>query len=142
MNTIDELINKYNLSYGNAEKTYNSMNKHINEIHGVNKIIDIGYLGDGYKQVKTVCLVCGNENTQVIPKSKWYKVRTTCCNQERHRRVVSEKSRKAKKALWMNEGLKHIGKIYGDYEVIGIDATFEQALTTPKQTLGRPRKVV
>jgi len=139
MTTINELIYKYNLPEISAKQSYSYMLKRIGYMNGVNKITDIDYLDDLHKQVQLTCTECGNISYQVVRKGKWNKVRKTCpcqkMTRERCKKAEIEKSRKAKKASWLNIGLRHIGKIYGDYEIVGIDATALPPKATAKCTI-------
>lgn len=130
MTEYNDLINKHNLTPYNANQVLQTIDKHINDIHGVNRIIDIDYTDKDHKQITTECTVCGNINQQMIYKNKWYKVRTTCSDQIRHNKVISEKNLENKKAEYNT----YIGKIFGDYEIIAIDYNHTPFLATARCT--------
>jgi len=123
MTTINELIYKYNLPEISAKQSYSYMLKRIGYTNGINKITDIDYLDDLHKQVQLTCTECGNISYQVIRKGKWNKVRKTCPCQKEWREAILKNLQKSKRASAIEKARKHLGKQYGDYEIVDINTS-------------------
>lgn len=132
MTTVKELIEHYGIHPVQAEIIAESNNKHIGYQNGVNCITDIEYLGNGDRDIELTCTECGRITHQVIQKSKWYKTHKTCTCQRERRRAESEKSRKVKRALAIEKACSHLGKQYGDYEIVDINTSSSDIKATAR----------
>lgn len=119
MNSVKELV-----SYGIDEKTANNMianflNK-VGTINGDYEIVDITFHpGTRVRKVTLKCTKCGETiyRDMICGRNKWSELIKTCkkCKIAK-KNNAAEKSKKIKKELLEAE----IGKIYGDYKVVGI----------------------
>lgn len=92
--------------------------KHVGEMHGINKITDITYVGIGGNSViELTCTACGAKRTKDFRRgrNKWNELAKTCSCQKR---VLSEKEVAARKTY--NSNPEFLGKIYGNQKVIEI----------------------
>lgn len=79
MNTVEELVIDYGFSDSVAEYTIDSYQKHIGELHGELKIIDVNYIGGG-KTVALECVNCGDTIERFMKRSvsKWHELKKIC----------------------------------------------------------------
>lgn len=119
MNSVEELV-----SYGIDEKTANNMianfQSKVGTINGDYEIVDITFHpGTRIRKVALKCTKCGETiyRDMICGRNKWSELIKTCkkCKITEKNKAV-EKFQKSKKDLLESE----IGKIYGDYKVIGI----------------------
>ena len=120
MNTREDLIA---LGLGDLalSKIIESQQKHIGELHGVNRITDITYLGVGEGSViELTCTECGNVRTKnyVSGRNRWSELAKTCSCQKR---VLSEKEKAVRKEY--NNNPENVGKVFGNQKVTGIDCS-------------------
>lgn len=87
MNTIDELINIYKLPIGTAKWFIDSNIRHINELHGINKITDIRYIDRDTKEIELTCNKCGNKKYKIMRKghNKYAELSMTCICQKKNK---------------------------------------------------------
>lgn len=123
MTTVQELINHFGIHPVNAEMMVESYNRRIGYQNGINRVTDIEYIDSDSKDVELTCTECGYVSHKIIKSNKWYKIRKTCPCQKRRKQIESENLRKAKRASKIEKARKHLGKIYGDYEIVDIDAS-------------------
>ena len=124
MNTREDLI-ALGLEDLALSKIIESQQKHIGELHGVNRITDITYLGVGEGSViELTCTECGNVRTKnyVSGRNRWCELAKTCSCQKR---VLSEKEKAVRKEY--NNAPENVGKVFGNLTVVEI-------IATPKQT--------
>lgn len=122
MNTIEELTDKYKLDIKTAQRMIDGYKKRIGVVNGVMLIDDITYIGDGTKEVKLVCTLCGKVYTHPMKtdRNKWSELRKTCnCEEERQMRQKQREEReKEKKREYLAKIENEKGKVYGDFTIV------------------------
>lgn len=118
MNTLEELVNIYNIHESNARLMLDNYSKRIGQINGDYTITDITYKGFERREVEITCNKCGKVVVKnlVNGKNKWSELARNCefC------KSVSKNSEKTKKAL-RNDDYSFIGKVYGTFLVKGFE---------------------
>lgn len=123
MTTVKELIDNYGIYLANAEMIIESYNKRIGYQNGVNRVTDIEYIDSHTKDVELTCTECGCITHQLIRNNKWYKIHKTCPCQKERREAVLKNLQKSKRASAIEKARKHLGKQYGDYEIVDINTS-------------------
>lgn len=157
MNTFEELIEN-GLSQHNANRIIEECNKRIGTINGVYLIKDITYDFKSKGKVVTLeCMKCGAEiqRTMISGRNKWSELIKTCQWVD----MVVQANNKRPPEEWKIRGKKYefkgkeytISELRDKFKVNDMTIryrmkvkgmTLEEALKTPKITMGRPRKEV
>lgn len=113
MNTIEELITM-GFPESTAKRMLASYKSHIGEMHGVNRVTDVTYVGNGMRDVELTCTLCGFVYHKKFSNtgSKWGELRKTCSCQT----VVKEDT--GKSYAVRNDDPQYLNKVYGDYKVV------------------------
>ena len=117
MNTEEEL-KSLGLNSLAIAQIVRAQERHIGEIHGVNKITDMSYNGIGEAiTVELTCTKCGAVRTRDFRhgRNKWAELAKTCSCQKR---TLTEKEIAVRKTY--NSNPEYIGKIYGNQRVVEI----------------------
>lgn len=116
MNTIEELVSEYGFNEKTAEYMLKVYNSHIGEVHGINTITDIRYVGDSTKEIDITCSKCGKITQRHFRNSKnrWDRIRQNC-------ECQSKKFSKNKKDGFNNHDESWIGKEINHSRIIGFD---------------------
>lgn len=114
MNTLEELI-KLGIEESTASRMLDSYKARIGEKHGCNVVTDINYTGNGERDIELTCSLCGAKYHSFFRhgSNKWRELRRTCpCQSIKNENPVKIVSIK-------NDDPQYIGKVYGDWKVIG-----------------------
>lgn len=123
MNTQQELIN-LGLTESLASQWLKTNKKHIGEVHGINRVTDITFVGIGKgNDIELTCDSCGKVRHKAFMsgRNRWVELAKTCSCQKH---VLSEKEKAARKDY--NDNPEYIGKVFGTFKVVEI-------LSCPKQ---------
>lgn len=115
MNTLEELVSKYNINIKTASMMLDNYSKRIGTVNGDFKITDITYNGFENREIELTCLKCGKviHKDFVNGKNKWSELIKNCdCNTDN-----TEKFQKIKKAI-RNDDDSFMGKKYGTWTVV------------------------
>lgn len=113
MQTIQELVDMGYKPH-EAKIMLESCDKHIGELYGVNKVVDINYTNNHERDVKFICTLCGKESHKLFVngRNKWSEMIHSCECQ------IKKNFPKIKKAFVSNSDPSFIGSKFGDYEVV------------------------
>lgn len=115
MNTLEELVSKYNINIKTASMMLDNYSKRIGTVNGDFKITDITYNGFENREIELTCVKCGKiiRKDFTNGKNKWSELIKNCdCEKKK-----SEKIKKQKKTT-RNDDDSFIGKIYGTWKVV------------------------
>ena len=117
MQTVQELID---LGYKPWEvaRMLEASQRHIGKFYGSNFVADITYTGSHERDVTYKCTLCGKTSHKIFVsgRNKWSEFPHSC---ECQRTGKFPKIKKANSNR--NDDPEYIGKVYGDYKVIGFE---------------------
>lgn len=121
MNTIEQLMRDYELNRDTAARMIEGYSEKIGTLNGILEITDITYIGGGSKTVDLRCTNCNTEYRRIMTsgKNKWSELLKTCPCQKEIRKAEKEKQLEEKRNEHNSVLQKEIGKVYGDFKVVG-----------------------